>query len=103
MESEVIFTINRALRENTYCFRYTVYWKNNISINTNLWKSKTFHSLKDAKLFAKKKWKEYKKCKLKPYILETIVRSDYFKEELFYSLKIVDKDKYEYNYVRRAW
>ena len=103
MESDVTFTINRELRENTYCFCYKVYWKNNYTIDTNLWKSKCFHNFKDAKAFAKKMWKEYKQHKLKPYILETIVRSDYFKEELFYGLKIVDKDKYEYNYIRRAW
>jgi hypothetical protein len=103
MEVDVTFTINQALRENTYCFCYKVYWKDNITIDTNLWKSKCFHNLKEAKAFAKKKWEQYKKYKLKPYILEKIVRSDYFKEELFYDLKIVDKEKYEYNYVRRAW
>ena len=103
MESEVTFSINQALRENTYCFCYRVYWKDNITIDSNLWKNKCFHSLKEAKAFAKKKWKEYNKCKLKPYILEKIVRSDYFKKELFYDLKIVDKERYEYNYIRRAW
>lgn len=102
---EIDFTMHicKETRENTYCFCYTVYWKDNISINTNLWKNKCFHNFKEAKAFAKKKWKEYNKCKLKPYILERIVRSDYFKEELFYDLKTVDKEKYEYNYIRRAW
>lgn len=103
MESDVTFTINRELRENTYCFCYKVYWKDNISIDTNLWKNKCFHNFKDAKAFAKKMWKKYKQHKLKSYILEKIVRSDYFKEELFYGLKIVDKDKYEHNYLRRVW
>ena len=103
MESEATFTINQSLRENTHCFCYRVYWKNNYTVDTNLWKSTSFYNFKDAKAFAKSMWKKYKQHKLKPYILETIVRSDYFKEELFYSLKIVDKEKYEYNYVRKVW
>ena len=103
MEHDCTFTINRELRENTYCFCYKVYWKDNFIVDSNLWRTKPFHNLKDAKAFAKKMWKEYKQHKLKPYILEKIVRSDYFKEELFYDLKKVEKEKYEYNYIRKVW
>jgi hypothetical protein len=89
-----------ALRQDLWCLSYTVFWKVRENIFVPHWKQKTFCSLKEARLFAKKMWKENKFIGLKPYILEEVVPCQVFKDELLRQgkLTIVDETRVAFDY-----
>ena len=92
------------LRNELWCFCYTVYWKDFSNIIREEWKRKQFSTKKEAIEFYKKMKKEYSLIPLKPYILEHIVPCSFFKVDLFEKgmLFIVNPEKYEYGYARKV-
>lgn len=77
-------------RAHTYVYCYTVYWKENRNLTSTMWYQKPFASKKEAKAFAKKK--KDKTVKLKPYIIKTVVRGDYFRQDVEVEIVYGDHD-----------
>lgn len=95
--------INKAkeVRNTCWCYCYTVYWKEHLKYNRETWSFATFPTKKEAKIHARKMWKEYKATNLKPYILESVAPCSFFTMEEFERLTIIDEEKVGYYYARR--
>lgn len=81
--------------ENGYCYEYVVLWsERNYQLSDGHLYRKFFASKKDAKSFARKKRKEFKKSFFKPIIIQTVVCREVFRKDIE-----IEEAPFDYRYV----